>query len=122
MDAASPMPNVISYRLRGCPLGLRGSKIAGTQSPLLSSRPNLQTTCHSLPHKCRPNLDPSAIMSFSSRDSTASYGLDLPSPFFRPIHYPSDPTGCFFNTDSQADGKNGLIPYGPFDFQAHSFC
>ena len=33
-----------------------------------------------------------------------------------------DPIRCFLNRDPQADGKNGLVQYGPFDFQAHSFC
>ena len=23
---------------------------------------------------------------------------------------------------AKTDGKNGLVPFGPFDFQAHSFC
>ena len=33
-----------------------------------------------------------------------------------------DPIRCFLNRDPQTDGKNGLVPYGPFNFQAHSFC
>ena len=33
-----------------------------------------------------------------------------------------DPIRCFLNRDPQADGKNGLVQNGPFDFQAHSFC